>query len=94
MQDAQKAKDVFNGRQFDGNTISASLVSDDDFNKAVAGLWTGATAAMPAAVPQPLSPAGECTPDHMQQPSMPAINLQNSCCPQHVDNVRMMVTWD
>jgi hypothetical protein len=50
-QESQKAKDVFHGRQFDGNTISASFSSEDDFNKAAAGLWPGAVA-------QPLSPAG------------------------------------
>ena len=35
----QKAKDMFNGRQFDGNVIGAKFVSDEDFLRAAQGEW-------------------------------------------------------
>ena len=35
----QAAKDMFDGRQFDGNTISAKFVSDEDFLRAAQGEW-------------------------------------------------------
>ena len=36
---AKKAKDVFHGRQFDGNNITAKFVAEEDFERASAGEW-------------------------------------------------------
>lgn len=38
-QESARAKEVFHGRTFDGNSIKASFVSEEDFAQAQAGLW-------------------------------------------------------
>lgn len=47
--ESSKVKEAFNGRQFDGNSISAAFASEDDFNQAAAGKWTGAAPQAPGA---------------------------------------------
>ncbi len=49
-EEAKKAKDAFNGREFDGNAITATLASEDDYNKAMQGEWTGQYAQQPMSV--------------------------------------------
>ncbi|KAK9824055.1 hypothetical protein WJX72_007388 [[Myrmecia] bisecta] len=51
--EAQKAKDVFQGRQFDGNVIKAALSSDEDFQKAQQGEWIMAPGSSPLPLPPP-----------------------------------------
>ena len=57
--EAGKVKDAFNGRQFDGNNITAAFASEDDFNQAAAGQWTGAAPQAPALGGFMASPTGE-----------------------------------
>ncbi|EIE26777.1 hypothetical protein COCSUDRAFT_64653 [Coccomyxa subellipsoidea C-169] len=47
--ESSRVKEAFNGRQFDGNSITAAFASEDDFNQAAAGKWTGAAPQAPAA---------------------------------------------
>ncbi len=56
--EAGKVKDAFNGRQFDGNSITAAFASEDDFNQAAAGQWTGAAPQAPALGGFMASPTG------------------------------------
>lgn len=65
--EAGKVKDAFNGRQFDGNSISAVFASEDDFAQAAAGKWTGAAPQALAAPGHMMSPAG--APQHPDQSS-------------------------
>lgn len=37
--EARKAKDVFDGRSFDGNSITAKFVAEEDFERAQRGEW-------------------------------------------------------
>ncbi|KAK9825489.1 hypothetical protein WJX74_001008 [Apatococcus lobatus] len=50
----QKAKDMFDGRQFDGNTIGAKFVSDEDFLRAAQGEWV-----MPRSATSMAGPPGD-----------------------------------
>ena len=45
---AKKARDVFHGRSFDGNSISARFVGEDDFERASAGAWAPLPAEPPS----------------------------------------------
>ena len=49
-EEAKKVKNAFNGREFDGQPITASLASEDDYNKAMQGEWTGQYAQQPMSV--------------------------------------------
>ena len=49
-EEAKAAKNAFNGREFDGNAITATLASEDDYNKAMQGEWTGQYAQQPMSV--------------------------------------------
>ena len=49
-EEAKAAKNAFNGREFDGNAITAMLASEDDYNKAMQGEWTGQYAQQPMSV--------------------------------------------
>ena len=51
--EAKKAKDVFNGRQFDGNTINAKSAPEEEFDRANAGQWTGSFEVPPVFPPPP-----------------------------------------
>lgn len=41
-EEAEAAKAVFNGRQFDGNIVTAKEAPEEEFDRANAGQWTGA----------------------------------------------------
>ena len=45
--ESEAARKVFDGRTFDGNTISASYVSEQDYRQAEAGIWAQAAGALP-----------------------------------------------
>ena len=49
-EEAKKVKNAFNGREFDGRPVTASLASEDDYNKAMQGEWTGQYAHQPMSV--------------------------------------------
>ena len=49
-EDAKKVKNAFNGRDFDGHTVTATLASADHYNKAMQGEWTGQYAQQPMSV--------------------------------------------
>ena len=40
-EETEKAKAVFNGRQFDGNVVVAKEAPEEEFDRANAGQWTG-----------------------------------------------------
>lgn len=71
---AAKVKDVFHGRQFDGNAISASFSTEADYARAAAGEWlpdaAGSAPAAAAAVHVGLSPVA--LPPAPALPSLPA----------------------
>ena len=41
-EEADAAKAVFNGREFDGNIVTAKEAPEEEFDRANAGQWTGA----------------------------------------------------
>ncbi len=49
-EEAKKAKNAFNGREFDSQPVTAVLASEDDYNKAMQGEWTGQYAQQPMSV--------------------------------------------
>ena len=49
-QEAKAVRHAFNGREFDGRPVTASLASEDDYNKAMQGEWTGQYAQQPMSV--------------------------------------------
>lgn len=61
-QETARAREVFHGRTFDGNSIKASFVSEADYAQAEAGAWLpakqeGASPAPAAAPAMPTMPA-------------------------------------
>ena len=71
-EEAKKARDVFHGRQFDGNSIVAKYVPEEEFDRVSGGAWLGggggggalpgpppaSAAAAPAAVAAAPAPGG------------------------------------
>ena len=49
-EEAKAVRNAFNGREFDGRPVTASLASEDDYNKAMQGEWTGQYAQQPMSV--------------------------------------------
>ena len=49
-EEAKAVRSAFNGREFDGRPVTASLASEDDYNKAMQGEWTGQYAQQPMSV--------------------------------------------
>ena len=49
-EEAKAVRNAFNGREFDGRPVTASLASEDDYNKAMLGEWTGQYAQQPMSV--------------------------------------------
>ena len=41
-EEADAARAVFNGREFDGNIVTAKEAPEEEFDRANAGQWTGA----------------------------------------------------
>lgn len=53
VEDCKKAQEAFQGRQFDGNTVTATCITPDQMAAAQAGLWNAIVAAAPASAPTP-----------------------------------------
>jgi RNA recognition motif-containing protein len=61
-EETKKAKDVFHGRQFDGNSIVAKYVPEEEFDRVSGGAWLGGSGGSALPGPPPISASAVASP--------------------------------